>query len=116
MPVPDLDSGLAFCRDRLGHRLLWRHEGAAGLALPDAETELVLTVRHAYEPNWKVASADDATRKLTSHGAEVIAGPHDIPIGRLAVVRDPFGNPLVVLDSTKGRYQVGDDGNLLGVR
>jgi catechol 2,3-dioxygenase-like lactoylglutathione lyase family enzyme len=35
VPVPDLDAGLAFYRDRLGHPLLWRHYelGQAGLGL-----------------------------------------------------------------------------------
>jgi catechol 2,3-dioxygenase-like lactoylglutathione lyase family enzyme len=35
VPVPDLDSGLAFYQGRLGHRLLWRNDevGQAGLAL-----------------------------------------------------------------------------------
>ena len=28
VPVPDLDQGLAFYRDRLGHELLWRDETA----------------------------------------------------------------------------------------
>ena len=41
MPVPDLDSGLRFYRDGLGHQLLWRYDaiGQAGLRLPDADTE-----------------------------------------------------------------------------
>lgn len=41
MPVPDLDSGLRFYRDGLGHQLLWRDDaiGQAGLRLPDADTE-----------------------------------------------------------------------------
>ena len=35
VPVPDLDSGLAFYSGQLGHRLLWRNDevGQAGLAL-----------------------------------------------------------------------------------
>jgi catechol 2,3-dioxygenase-like lactoylglutathione lyase family enzyme len=53
VPVPDLDSGLAFYRDRLGHRLLWRNDaaGQAGLALPEGVSELVLTTRQTYEPD-----------------------------------------------------------------
>ena len=45
IPVPDLDRGLAFYRDRLGHDLLWRSETAAGLRLPDGDSELVLQTR-----------------------------------------------------------------------
>ena len=40
--VPDLDAGLAFYRDRLGHELTWRNdaEGQAGLRTPDSATEV----------------------------------------------------------------------------
>jgi hypothetical protein len=56
VPVPDLDAGLGFYRDRLGHSLLWRHGeiGQAGLQLAASDTELVLTTRGAYvpRPGW----------------------------------------------------------------
>ena len=45
----------------------------------------------------------------------MVAGPHDIPIGRLAVLEDPFGNVLVVLDSSKGNYQTDEGGRVTGV-
>ncbi|HET6873623.1 MAG TPA: VOC family protein [Acidimicrobiales bacterium] len=117
VPVPDLATGLAFYRDMLGHRLLWRNDavGAAGLALPVSRTELVLTTQHAYEPNWKVRSADQAAEVFRANGGEVIVEPEDIPIGRLAVVVDPFGNTLVLIDSSKGTYQTDDVGNVTGV-
>jgi predicted enzyme related to lactoylglutathione lyase len=106
VPVPDLDSGLAFYRDRLGHRLLWRNDavGQAGLALPDGDSELVLTTRQAYEPDWLVTSVPDAVAALVAAGGSVITEPVEIPVGRVAVVADPFGNPLVLVDLTKGRY------------
>ena len=40
--VPDLEAGLTFYRDRLGHELIWRTETAAGLRLPESDAELVL--------------------------------------------------------------------------
>lgn len=106
VPVPDLDAGLAFYRDQLGHRLLWRNDavGQAGLALPDGDSELVLTTRQAYEPDWLVASAPDAVAALLAAGGSVIAEPVEIPVGRVAVVADPFGNALVLVDLSKGRY------------
>jgi hypothetical protein len=34
----------------------------------------------------------------------VVTGPFDIPVGRVAVVADPFGNVLVRVGLPKGRY------------
>jgi hypothetical protein len=45
----------------------------------------------------------------------VVAEPFDIPIGRLAVVADPFGNRLVLLDTTKGTYKTDEFGAVIGV-
>ncbi len=117
VPVPDLDAGLSFYRDRLGHQLRWRNEeiGAAGLALPGSDTEIVLTTRLSYEPNWLVASADQAAAAVAAAGGRIIADPEDIPVGRVAVVEDPFGNVLVLLDLSKGRYVTDERGTVTGV-
>jgi lactoylglutathione lyase len=115
VPVSDLEAGLAFYRDRLGHELNWRTPAAAGLRLPDSEAELVLqTERPQFEPNFKVASADAAAERFAAAGGTVVAGPFDIQIGRCAVVRDPWGNHLVLLDSSKGRLITDAEGNVLG--
>ena len=42
--VPDLEAGLAFYRDQLGHQLVWRTERAVGLRLPDTDAEIVLQI------------------------------------------------------------------------
>ncbi|CAN5881542.1 hypothetical protein BH23ACT2_BH23ACT2_24260 [soil metagenome] len=43
--VADLDAGISFYVDRLGHRLRWRNDdiGQAALGLPESDTEVVLT-------------------------------------------------------------------------
>jgi len=117
VPVPDLDAGLRFYRDSLGHELRWRNEqvGQACLALPGSETEIVLTTRQAYEPNWLVTSADQAAAAIAAAGGRVLTEPFDIPVGRLTVVADPFGNALVLLDLSKGHYVTNDTGNVTGV-
>ena len=117
IPVPDLGAGLCFYRDSLGHQLRWRHDdiGQAGLALPGGDTEIVLTTRHGYEPNWLVASADHAAAAVRAAGGRVVTGPFDIPVGRVAVVEDPFGNNLVLLDLSMGRYVTDTTGTVTGV-
>lgn len=116
--VPDLDSGIAFYVDRLGHTLRWRNDdiGSAGLALPESDAEIVLTTEHGYEPNWLVGSADDAARAFEEHGGAVLAAPVDIPVGRVAVVSDPFSNVLVLIDLSKGRYVTDAEGNVTGLQ
>ncbi|MGB6457004.1 MAG: hypothetical protein WBH47_21255 [Streptosporangiaceae bacterium] len=117
VPVPDLDAGLLFYRDRLGHQLRWRNDeiGSAGLALPGSDTEIVLTTQLDYEPNWLVASADQAAAAIAAAGGRIMVEPFDIPVGRVAVVADPFGNTLVLLDLSTGRYATDDQGNVTGV-
>ena len=113
--VPDLEVGLAFYRDRLGHELIWRTETAAGLRLPDSEAEIVLqTERQVPETDLLVESADDAARLIEQAGGKVIVPPFDIPIGRCDVVADPWGNTLVLLDGSKGMLQTDADGNVIG--
>src|SRR4051794_13638675 len=94
--VTDLEEGLAFYRDRLGHELIWRTETAAGLRLPHSEAEIVLqTERPEQEVNLLVTSADEAAARISSLGGRVIVPPFDIQIGRCVVVNDPWGNRLV---------------------
>jgi predicted enzyme related to lactoylglutathione lyase len=52
---------------------------------------------------------------VAAAGGRIIAEPEDIPVGRVAVVEDPFGNVLVLLDLSKGRYVTDDDGTVTGV-
>ena len=48
-------------------------------------------------------------------GGRVIAEPFDIPVGRVAVVADPFGNALVLVDLSKGCYVTDGAGHVTGV-
>jgi len=115
--VPDLDTGLEFYRDRLGHELLWRNDeiGQAGLRLPEADTEIVLSTDLDYAPTWLVTSADEAAEEIVSKGGRLVTEPFDVPVGRCAVVEDPFGNALVVLDLSKGLYTTDPHGTVTGV-
>ena len=98
IPVPDLESGLAFYRDVLGHPVLWRTPTAAGLSLPNSAAELVIqTERPELEPNLSIGSADEAARRFVEAGGALLVEPFDIAIGRCAVVQDPWGNRLELL-------------------
>jgi predicted enzyme related to lactoylglutathione lyase len=117
IPVPDLDEGLRFYRDQLGHQLLWRNDtiGQAGLLLPDSTTEIVLSTEVGYAPTWLVPSLDEALDRITAAGGRVVDQPRTIPVGRLAVVADPFGNRLALIDLSEGRYVTNAAQEVIGV-
>jgi len=117
VPVPDLDAGLRFYVDALGHRMKWRNDkiGQAGLALPDGRSELVLTTYHGYEPNWLVDDVAESMALIASHGGTIVAERRDIPVGHVGVVLDPFGNPLVLIELSTGTYDTDETGTVTSV-
>ena len=90
VPVPDLDEGLHFYREGLGHELIWRNDelGQAGLRLPDSETELVLSTNLDYAVNWLVASVADAVATVIEAGGELVVEPTTIETRQPASTRD----------------------------
>ena len=113
--VPDLEAGLAFYRDRLGHELIWRSATAAGLRMPDTDAELVIqTEEQRQEVDLLVDSADEAAKFIEAAGGKVIVPPFDIQVGRCVVVEDPWGNPLVLLDISKGLFATDAGDNIIG--
>ena len=115
LAVPDLEAGLAFYRDQLGHSLIWKTADSAGLRMPDTHTELVLHTDPAPpEIDLKVESADAAALRFQEAGGEIVVPPFEIQIGRAAVVKDPWGNQLVLLDCSKGMLITDEHGAIIG--
>ena len=112
VPVTDLNAALRFYREELGHALVWRTSTAAGLRL--GNTELVLTTeRPELEPNFLVASVDDALQRFTEAGGSLEIAPFDLPVGRCVVVRDPWGNRLVLMDLSRGLLLTDPEHNVI---
>jgi len=88
---------------------------AAGLRLPESEAELVLQTEDSrQEVDFLVNSADEAAKFIEQAGGRVIVPPFDIQIGRCVVVEDPWRNPLVLLDTSKGLLKTDAEGNVIG--
>jgi lactoylglutathione lyase len=114
--VPDISAGLAFYAERLGHVLLWRTETAAGMKMPDTDAEIVLDAAPTrYKIDLLVDSAEEAAARFVEAGGTITHGPFEIDIGNAVAVRDPFGNEYVLLDTSKGHYVTGPDGEVIGV-
>ena len=115
LPVADLDEALEFYRDNLGHELVWRSETAAGLRMPDSKTELVVhTEPRPPAAELLVESVRAAVERFVDAGGTLVSGPFEVPIGRGAVVADPWGNALVFLDMSKGALKTDSLGNVAG--
>jgi predicted enzyme related to lactoylglutathione lyase len=113
VPVPDLDAGIAFYSQGLAQDLTWRTDQQAGLRLPEADTELVLSTEHRLQPNWLVHSVEETAARFIRNGGSVLQEPFDIPVGRIAVVADPFGNALVLISLSR-RYTTDSEGRVTG--
>lgn len=110
-----LYAGLAFYRDQLELEVVWRDAEAVGLRLPEDETEIILTTeRQEPEIDLKVTSADEAVDYIETIGGKVLVSPFDIRIGRCGVVQDPWGNRLILLDTTKGLLLTAEESTILG--
>lgn len=117
LPVENLDSAIAFYGE-LGHQLIWR-EGthAAGLRLPDSDAEIVLhTDSRPIETCFLVKSVPQAIERITHMGGKLVTGPFEIQVGLYAMLHDPWNNPLVILDFSKGMLETDSNGNVIGNR
>ena len=59
-------------------------------------------------------SVDRSVDRFVAGGGRILVQATDIPVGRLAVVEDPFGNSLVLVELSKGTYAA--DGTVVPLR
>lgn len=100
IPVPDLPRALAFYRDQLGWKELWREgDTTAGLQLPGSDAFLMLDVEETGRPG-PIFGVDDvrAYHQENQSTLPFSQEPTPIPGGHWAVLEDPFGHPLYVID------------------
>ena len=104
VPIRDLDEAIEFYGNGLGQPLVWRSDDAAGFGLPDQPGAELVVQRARPEPeaDLLVLDVEAAIGRWIAAGGSVEVEPFDIAIGRCAVVRDPFGNRLVVVDMSRG--------------
>jgi predicted enzyme related to lactoylglutathione lyase len=102
----------------LGHQLIWRDGAhAAGLRLPDSDAEIVLHTDHRpVETCLLVQSVPKAIERIQNAGGKLVSGPFEIQVGLYAMLRDPWDNPLPILDFSKGLLETDAEGNVIGNR
>jgi predicted enzyme related to lactoylglutathione lyase len=105
--VNDLEQARDFYRDRLGMTELWRDdsEPAIGMGFPESDAEIVLHLMDlpaGINVHYLVDDVERSVRELRVQGVRIVEEPFNIPIGKCAVLSDPFGNRLSILDMSKG--------------
>ena len=113
--TPNLQEGMQYYCNSLGMKVIWKSDTSIGLGMEEGITELVIqNERKAQEVDIKVESVIEAINDIEKAGGQIVYGPFDIRIGKCAVVKDPWDNRYVILDSTKGTFITDDEGNIIG--
>jgi lactoylglutathione lyase len=104
--VEDVDLSAVYYAKVFGLRFKWSGEGAVGLVFPETDAEIVLhretNIPSSVEVHYLVDDVVVAVARYAAEGCEILVPPFDITIGKCAVIRDPFGTRLCILDTTKG--------------
>lgn len=103
--VPDLDTGARFYEQACGLRRVWSDASSVGLAMSDSDAEIVvhtMDLPPGCGVHYLVDDVPAAVVELVGRGSRVIETPFEIPVGMCAVLADPFGNALCVLDLSNG--------------
>src|SRR4051812_1976070 len=101
--VPSLDSAIRYYRDTLGLSLIHHDKRIANFKLADGTTELLLHVDADLPAEATYFLVDDV-RDLYARRDELrlqfVSRPAPVSKGYRAVVKDPFGHVLMLLDRT----------------
>jgi predicted enzyme related to lactoylglutathione lyase len=107
--VEDLEAAALYYSDVFGLRRIWQDETSIGLGFPETDAEIVLhrnpEVPSSVDVHYLVDDVVCSVQVLRENGCTVLSEPFDVPIGKCAVVRDPFGTTLSILDMSKGPRQ-----------
>ncbi len=104
--VDDVDAAAAYYVRVFGLRTHWRADGAVGLVFPESDAEIVLHgdpgIPSRVEVHYLVDDVAVAVAEYVAQGCRVLVAPFDVTIGKCAVIADPYGTRLCILDMTKG--------------
>ncbi|GHO99034.1 hypothetical protein KSF_090820 [Reticulibacter mediterranei] len=107
--VDDMEAATRYYTEVFGLKQVWSDETSTGLALPEADAEIVLhcmtDIPSRVEVYYLVDDVITATHTFAAQGCQILVEPFDIVIGKCAVIQDPFGTRLCILDMSKGPRQ-----------
>jgi predicted enzyme related to lactoylglutathione lyase len=109
--VSDVAEALDFYADVFGLKPIWQDEraGEAGLLFPDGDSVLVLHANPIspgqVEVRYLVDDVPGALRRYTDQGCKVLVEPFEVHRGRGAIIQDPFGMQICIVDKSRGKAE-----------
>ncbi len=104
--VDDIETAATYYAEVFGLHPQWRGDDSIGLVFPESDAEIVLhndpNMPSSVEVHYLADDVVVAVEDYTAKGCHVLVEPFDITIGKCAVIQDPFGTRLCILDMTKG--------------
>ena len=104
--VADARAAAEFYTSVFGLRRLWEDDTAIGLAFPESDAEIVVhidaDIPSDVEVHYLVDDVVEAAQAFVAGGCRILVEPFDIVIGKCAVIADPFGTRLCILETTRG--------------
>jgi len=106
LKVPELEKAAAYYETVFGLKRLWQDAHSVGMGMSETDAEIVLHDNDAppkeISVHYLVDDVVQAVDTFAAQGCLIRTQPFDIVIGKCAVIEDPFGNTLAILDMSKG--------------
>lgn len=104
--VDDVQAAAEYYARVFGLQPRWSGDDAIGLVFPESDAEIVLHndpgIPSSVEVHYLVDDVVEAAAACAAQGCQVLVEPFDITIGKCAMIADPFGTRMCILDMTKG--------------
>ena len=104
--VPDLKEAAQFYEEVLGLNRVWtdNEEQMIGLVFPESDSEIVLHTNTTFpnpDINFQVENVKEFCNYIHDEGYEIELEPIDVRCGKFAIIKDPYGNRIPIIDLTK---------------
>ncbi len=104
--VDDVEKAAIYYAEVFGLRPNWSGDDSIGLVFSETDAEIVLhndpNMPSSVEVHYLVDDVVTVVAEYVAKGCQLLVEPFDITIGKCAVIKDPFGIRMCILDMTKG--------------
>ena len=102
--VRDLDASAKFYVEVLGLKQVWKDAQMIGFVFPESDSEIVIhTLSDVPNPDFSflVDDVEEFVKEFKRKGYNVCKEPFEVRPGKFAVLSDPDGNLISIIDLSK---------------